>query len=102
MLPATAPDASTPRCSGVGQSSGTTGRVQAAQTRTSQGVATSRPSRPIHQLTSWVNVSPPTDSPVDAMASATERRVSNHRVMTVVAGTSPAALNPTPSDVLTR
>ena len=100
--PATAPDARTPRCSGEGHSSGTTGRVQAAHTTTSQGVASSMPSRRIHQATSWVNVRPPTERPVEAMASATDRTaVSNQRATTVVAGIRPAALKPTPRTTLT-
>ena len=33
---------------------------------------------------------PPTDNPVDATDNATDRRSWNHRVTTVVAGTSPA------------
>ena len=37
----------------------------------------------------------------DAIASATERLVSNQRVTTVVAGTRPAALKPTPSRTFT-
>jgi hypothetical protein len=40
---------------------------------------------------------PPTDRPVDAIDSATERRSWNHLVTTVVAGTSPAAANATPN-----
>ena len=42
-----------------------------------------------------VSTMPPTDSPVEAIDSATDRRVWNQRVTTVVTGTSPAAANPT-------
>jgi hypothetical protein len=44
---------------------------------------------------SLVTVSPPTDRPVDDTDSATERRTWNHRVTTVVPGTTPVAANPT-------
>ena len=53
----------------------------------------------------WVNCGssrmPPSDSPVEAIDSATERRRWNHLVTTVVVGTRPHMPKPTPKTVIT-
>ena len=44
---------------------------------------------------------PPTDSPVDATDNATVRRMTYHRVTTVVTGTRPTAVKPNANSVYT-
>ena len=65
------------------------GTMPTTNTRPSHGVAAARPRSSISRLANGVMRMPPTDSPVEATDSATDRRSWNQRVTTVVAGTSP-------------
>ena len=58
------------------------------------GVAAARPRSSISHLAAGVSTMPPTDRPVEATDSLTDRRAWYQRVTTVVTGISPAPENP--------
>lgn len=66
-----------------------TGTMPAASRSPSHGVVAASPSLSMKRLAKGVMTMPPTDSPVEATESATDRLAWNQRVTTVVVGTNP-------------
>ncbi len=90
------PSGSQPSIAGSGRTSQSAkGTVPSTKTSPSTGVPASSPRSSSSHFAAGVSRMPPTDSPVDATDSATDRRRWNHRVMTVVVGTIPAPVHPT-------
>jgi hypothetical protein len=71
-----------------------TGTMPTTNNAPSHGVPPASPWLSSSCLANGVITMPPTDNPVDATDRAIDRLLWNHRVTTVVAGTSPAAAHP--------
>ena len=70
-----------------------------AKSTPSHGITAAMPWSSIAVFTNGVMTMPPTDRPVLATDSASDRRRWNQRVTTVVAGTMPHSAQPTPNTV---
>ena len=77
------------------------GTMPTNQARANHGAVSARPLRSSSHFATGVTTMPPTDKPVLATDSATDRRAWNHRVTTVVAGTRPAKVCPIDSNTYT-
>jgi hypothetical protein len=77
------------------------GTIPISHTAARIGVPSARPRASSSHLAAGVSSTPPADNPVEATDSATERRVWNQRVTTVVAGTSPVQAKLTPNATYT-